>query len=268
VNRVILLCICAAACRSPRATPTLYPALAPTCNAARVGNVVVEGGAVSDVPQLAVLAGTLDNPERTDRIAAVSAELLRDRGFPRAAVTIARRTNCGVELVVTVAKGPKFRIGSIKFEADDGFPAKTRLRAIEDSLGTVNSIGGAYVSGRLVRALDQLRRRYQEAGWLNAEIDLPEATFDDRIGEVHLRIAVRAGQRFRIGHVRVSGGPHRTRAAVIEALGLRGGQWYDASRLREGIVRARREIDDRIEMRMQVEDDGRIDLEAVVGDGQ
>ena len=228
--------------------------------------MIVEGGTRDDVPQLAILAGTLDNAERTERIASVSAQVLRERGYPRAEVRVTRKQGCGVELVVAVDKGPKYRIGSIAFATKDGFPAQTRLAALEDALGTVNSIGGAYVADRLARALEQLTRKYHELGWLHAEIDAPATTFDEATGQVHLTIPVRAGKRFRIGNVIARGGKRGTRQAVIEALGLRGGQWYDASRLREGLVRARREVDDRLEMRMQVESD-RIDLEAIVNGG-
>jgi outer membrane protein assembly factor BamA len=262
VQRSILVCLCVAACRHPQAT---YPPIAAACSDDRVGSVIVDGGSRDDVPQLAVLAGTLDNPERTERIAAVSTELLRGRGYPRAAVRVSRRRGCGVELVVTVAKGPKFVIGSIAFATNDGFAADARLAAIEDALGTVNSVGGAYVPERLTRALEQLTRRYHELGWLEAEIDPPQATFDETTGKVAVSIAVRAGPRFKIGNVSARGGRRMTRAAVIEALGLRGGQYYNAARLREGIVRARREIDDRLQMKMQIAAD-RIDLEAIVGD--
>jgi outer membrane protein assembly factor BamA len=262
VQRLIFVCLCVAACRHPQAA---YAPIASICSEERVGKVIVEGGSRDEVPQLAVLEGTLDNGERTDRIATVSAELLRARGYPRADVRVTRRHGCGVELVVSVAKGPKFVIRSIAFATTDAFPADARLAAVEDALGTINSIGGAYVPDRLNRALEQLTRRYQELGWLDAEIDPPQATFDEQRGEVNVTIAVRPGRRFKIGNVVARGGRRMTRAAVIEALGLRGGQYYDAARLREGIVRARREIDDRLQMRVQIEA-GRIDLEAIVGD--
>jgi outer membrane protein assembly factor BamA len=261
-RRLLSVCLCAAACRHPAAT---YAPIQPVCTGARVGRVLVDGGSRDDVPQLVVLEGTLDNPERTERIAAVSTELLRGRGYPRADVRVTRRQGCGVELVVAVAKGPRFVIGSIDFATTDSFPATARLAAIEDALGTINAVGGAYVPDRLGRALEQLTRRYHEAGWLEAEIDPPQASYDDERGEVNVTIAVRPGRRFKIGNVSARGGRRTTRAAVIEALGLRGGQYYDAARLREGIVRARREIDDRLQMRMQIASD-RIDLEAIVGD--
>jgi outer membrane protein assembly factor BamA len=265
VNRLICLCISVAACRHPQVST--YEPIATACTEGRVGNVIVEGGTADDVPQLAVLQGTLDNPERAERIAAVSAEQLRDRGFPRAQVQVARRTGCGVDLVVTVDKGPKYRIGAIEFDTRDEFPVRERLAALEDSLGTINSVGGAYVADRLTRAIEQLKRRYHELGWLEAEIDAPAATFDEQHRHVYLTIPVRAGRRFKIGHVVVRGGRRMTRAAVIEALGLRGGQWYDATRLREGLVRARREVEERVEVRM-ARDADRIDLEAIVGDGK
>jgi outer membrane protein assembly factor BamA len=267
VNRLILLCISVAACRHPQDAAATFPAVATVCSEARIGAVIVEGGTADDVPQLAVLQGTLDNPDRAARIAQVSAEQLRGRGYPRAAVTVAKRAGCGVELVVTVDKGPKFHIGSIEFVTRDEFPRRERLAAVEDALGTINSVGGAYVADRLERALEHLRSRYHELGWLEAEIDRPTARFDDARGLVHLVIPVRAGQRFKIGNVVARGGRRLARAAVIEALGLQGGQWYDAARLREGLVRARREVEDRVEVRIQRADD-RIDLEAIVGGGQ
>ena len=262
MRRLIFVCLCVAACRHPQAT---YPPIKAACSDARVGSVIVEGGSRDDVPQLAVLAGTLDNGERTERIAQVSTELLRGRGYPRAQVRVTRRAGCGVDLVVAVAKGPKLVIGSIAFATDDAFPADERLAAIEDALGTVNAVGGAYVPDRLTRALEDLTRRYHELGWLQAEIDPPQATFDEARGTIGISIAVRAGRRFKIGNVIARGGRRNTRAAVLEALGLRGGQYYNAARLREGIVRARRQINDRLQMKMQIASD-RIDLEAIVGD--
>ena len=264
MTRVLTLCLCLVACRHPRAT---YLPLEAPCSADRVGRVVVAGGSREDVPQLAVLEGTLDNPARTERIAAVSTELLRARGYARAEVRVERRQGCGVELYVTVDRGPKFRIGSIRFLTDDPFPPAARLAAIEDALGTINAVGGAYVPERLARGLGELAKRYYEAGWLEAAIDPPQATYDEARGEIALAIAVHAGRRFKIGRIAARGGRRTTRAAVIEALGLAGGQWYDAARVRAGLARARREVDERVEISMQIDAD-RIDLEAVVGDPQ
>ena len=58
-------------------------------------------------------------------------------------------------------------------------------------------------------------------------------------------------------------GRRSTRAQVIEALGLRGGDWYDGRVVREAIRRARRQIDDRLDVHLEVAK-GSIDLEAVL----
>lgn len=238
------------------------------CAEGRVGKVTVDGGTAEDVPQLAVLEGTLDDEARTERITKVSAELLRARGYARAELSVERQSGrCGVQLVVHLRRGPRFTLSRIAFDTDDEFPAAARRAAIEDALGTVNAIGGAYVEDRLTRALAALRRRYQDAGWLDVAIDAPRPVYDEVHGEVALTIPIHAGPRFKLGTVIARGGRRSTRAAVIDALGLRGGEWYDGRAVREAIERARREVDERIELHLQLAPGGNaIDLEAVVGE--
>src|SRR5579872_541685 len=70
-----------AACRT--APVGLYAREAPAvpCSSHRVGQVTVTGAPASAVPQLAVLAGTIDDPERTERVARVTADALRAQGY-------------------------------------------------------------------------------------------------------------------------------------------------------------------------------------------
>src|SRR5688572_12855192 len=144
----------------------------------RVGTVTVTGAAPKDVPALAVLAGTVDDRARTERVAAAATESLRFRGYPRAAIAVSRSTTCFTDLAVAVTLGPKFQIRTIDFQTDDDFPPDERLAVIEDALGTVNTIGGSYIDYRLVRALAVLERRYQDAGWLDAKIAAPAVAYD------------------------------------------------------------------------------------------
>jgi outer membrane protein assembly factor BamA len=249
------------ACRAAPAGP-LAPA-AP-CSSHRVGEVAVTGAPPAAVPQLAVLAGTLDDPERTDRIAQVATEGLRAQGYADAAIALARRAGCRIDLLVSVALGPRYRIARITFDTDDDFPRAERLAVLEDALGTVNTIGGVYIEYRMQRALVELQRRYRDAGWLEAELGAPRTTYDPA-GTVAVRIPVRAGQRFRIGSVRAVGAGARAREAVLQSLGLRAGDYYDGPRIRWAIERARRRLARWVELRTNVADDRpEIDLEAVV----
>lgn len=167
----------------------------PTCRMDRVGRVTIVGGSAADVPQLAVLEGTLDDAARTERVRLAAIDVLHTRGYPRAYVAVTRREGCGVELDVAVVPGPRVRIVAIEFEADDAFPADARLATIEDALGTVNAVGGAYVEDRLHSALAELQARYRAAGWIDAVVEPPRAEVDESRGTVRLTITIRAGKR-------------------------------------------------------------------------
>ena len=174
------------------------------CSSHRVGQVTVTGAARSAVPQLVVLEGTLDDPERTERIAGVAADGLRAQGYADAAIAVARRAGCGVDLDVRVTLGPRYQIAWIAFDTDDEFPGPERLAVLEDALGTVNTVGGVYIEYRMRRALVELERRYRDAGWLEARLGAPRTTYD-RSGTVAVDIPIVAGRRFRIGSVRAVG---------------------------------------------------------------
>jgi outer membrane protein assembly factor BamA len=240
------------------------------CSSHRIGRVAVRGAAASAVPQLAVLEGTLDDPERTERVARVAADGLRAQGYADAAIAVARRLGCRIDLAVTVALGRRYRIARIAFDTDDDFPAAARLAVIEDALGTVNTVGGVYIEYRMKRALVELERRYRDAGWLEAELGAPRTTYRKAApgaadaGVVTIEIPVRAGHRFRIGSVRAVGAG-AARDAVLQSLGLHAGEYYDGPRIRGAIERARRRLARWVELRTNIaEDRPEIDLEAVV----
>ncbi len=243
-----------------------YPALAQDCSTSRIGKVSIDGASVADVAPIAVLEGTLDDPDRTRRVTEVATELLHVRGYPQAKIAVVRREACGVELQVAVQRGPRFRITQLGFQTDDAFPEEQRVAAIADALGTVNAVGGSYVADRMERALANLERRYRDAGWIDAVIARPIVSYDEDTASVTVVVPIAAGLRYRIGAVRAHGAPAATRAQVVAAMGLRGGDFYDASQVRTGIDRARKRLDRRIELRIEVAADRQtIDVEARLG---
>ena len=238
--------------------------MAAPCVFNRVGEVTVTGAPRDAVPQLTVLEGTLDDPERTARLAEVATGALHARGYARAALAITRRTGCGVGLDVAVRLGPRYRIAAIAFDTDDAFPDADRLAVIEDALGTVNTIGGVYIEYRMRRALAELERRYRDAGWLQARLGAPRASYDPR-GTVAIAIPVTAGHRFRIGSVKAVGAGAGAREAVLQTLGIHAGDYYNGPSLRSAIERARHKLARWVELRTNVAD-GRpeIDVEAIL----
>ena len=171
------------------------------------------------------------------------------------------RASCGLQVAVEL--GTRYRIAGIEFITTDAFPAAARLATLEDTLGTVNAVGGVYVADRLAGSLAQLQQRYRDAGWVEAEGGPPLATF---VGaRISLRIPIRAGERFKIGEVRAVGGGARSRVAVLESLGLRGGEWYDGTSIRSGLARARRQLAKPLELHTRISLDRRVvDVEVEV----
>lgn len=225
---------------------------------------MVTGAPASAVPQLAVLEGTLDDPDRTGRIARSATDALRAQGYAGAAIDVVRRPGCRIALDVAVALGRRYRIARIAFDTDDAFPGAERLAVIEDALGTVNTVGGVYIEYRMVRALVELERRYRDAGWLDARLGPARPTYDPA-GTVTVRIPVTAGQRFRIGSVRAIGAGPLARETVLQSLGLHAGDYYDGPRVRSAIERARKKLARWVELRTRVADSrAEIDLEAIV----
>lgn len=250
-----------AACASPHLRPE--PVVA-TCSTERVGSVTVTGAARSMVPALAVLEGTLDDPARTARVARAATEALHWRGFAQAKIAITKSAQCFTDLHVAVTLGPEYQIAAIAFDTNDDFPRAQRLAALEDALGTVNTIGGVLIEYRLQRALEVLAKRYRDAGWLDVEIGAPAVQYAAR-GEVHVTIPIAAGTRYRVGAVRALGGNATLRQQLLAQLGIAPGTWYDGPAIRRALERARLSIDRRVELRASaLEDRHEIELEAIV----
>jgi len=93
----------AAGCHAPAAP---RPAAHLRCAGDRIGRVAIEGAPVRAVAPLAVLAGTLDDPPRTERVRRLVIALLHATGYPRATIAVRRHAGCGTELDVLVRLGP------------------------------------------------------------------------------------------------------------------------------------------------------------------
>ena len=223
----------------------------------------VAGAPRALVPALAVLEGTLDDPARTARIVETATEALQWRGYARAQIAIAREVGCFVELRVQVALGPRYTIGRITFATTDELPARERLAALEDALGTVNTVGGVLIEYRLRRALAVLARRYRDAGWLDVAVGTPRTTYRGRVVDVTIPIA--AGERYRVGAIRVRGGDARLRARLLAELAIAPGTWYEGPAIQRALAKARRSIASPVQLRASaLAGRAEIALEAIV----
>ena len=240
--RPVLVALLLAGCHggiAPRAP------VAAGCADGRIGAVHLIGATAAEVAPLAVLEGTLDDAERTARTVEVASDLLHVHGYPHATIRVTRAAGCGVELTGTVDKGPRYAIAAIDIAADAPLPPGEPRVALEGALGTVNAVGGAYVADRMDKALAALVDRYRDAGWLDAAADAPRAQWDRAAHTVRVGVSLHPGARYRIGTV-------SAKPSVIAALGLKGGEWFDADILKTALARARRQLARRLAVRLSV----------------
>ncbi|HEU0034389.1 MAG TPA: hypothetical protein VFQ53_27390 [Kofleriaceae bacterium] len=261
MRRLLLLAL--VACHTP-ATPRA-PGLA--CAPGRIGKVTVTGAPRSAIAPLAVLEGTLDEPERTTRIVALTEALLHREGYPRAKLAVARHTGCGVELAVTAALGPRFRIARIVFATADDLDPAVRRDAFAISLDSgrrIQTVGGDYDAGWLETSVRQLATAYKDRGWTNVEIGEVAVHEDDATGTVELTVPITPHDRFKIGELRAA--PDDPVAlAALATIGLRSGDWFDARAVELATDRMRRHVGHRVYLRTTPRDDHHvIDVELAV----
>ena len=250
-----------AACGAPSVRPE-GPVSTP-CSTERIGGVYVTGASPSAVPALTVLEGTLDDPSRTARIVQAATEALQWRGYAKAQITVTREARCFVDLRVAVVLGPKYKIARIAFRTEDELPRAQRLAALEDSLGTVNTIGGVLIEYRLRRALDGLAKRYRDAGWLDVEIGEP--VFEYTGNSANVTIPIVAGERYRVRTIRAIAAKASVREKLLAEFGIEPGEYYDAPAVRRALERARRAVDRRVKLRTSaIENEHAIELEAIL----
>jgi outer membrane protein assembly factor BamA len=247
-------------------TPSQIPVA--SCDATRIASVHTSGADRDLLGPLSVLAGTLDDPPRTDRVVALTQAMLRGKGYMNAKVALVRHPGCGVELDVTATLGPRFRIAKLEFDTDDEFPEASRRAIVATNLGKYNAIGGMYHAEDLSWRLPDLRNAYIEHGWIEVKIGEPSVTYDQARAEITVRVPITAGKRFKIGELK----PQPEHAAdpvavaAVAALGIHSGEWYDADVLRTAVDRARRKIGRSIELYSRMTfDRGIVDFTIEVG---
>ena len=178
--------------------------------------MTITGAAPADVAPLAVLEGTLDDRARTG----AHGRLSRPTSCTHAATRKHRSTSRGnaaaaIELAVHRRSRAPLHDRTRSTLGRRALPPGDALAALEDGLGAVNAVGGAYVADRLTRALAALVERYQRCRLARATPSRRRRSWDH---DAHVRVAIalHPGRRYRIGKVvaRPPGRPSRSACAA------------------------------------------------------
>ncbi len=178
-----------------------------------VGQVNVEGVATNPSPNQLVTAtrlqlGELYTAEKLDRALAGMRRVLEENGFHRTKVETAEQKDdrqYQVNLTFHVTLGVRATAGKISLTGDAGYSQ-------EEIVGEIGGFhpGDAVTSGRVSRALQRIRSRYQKQGRLLAQVSVASREYHPDRNTVDYDFAIDRGpavsieaEGFKISHTRL-----------------------------------------------------------------
>jgi outer membrane protein assembly factor BamA len=177
--------------------------------------VEFEGMTRADVPQLALLEGTLHDRGRLARLVASTEASLRDHGYAHASLRASTRTTCaGVVVRIAGMLGPRYRAGTMRVI---GASEPIAAAELSDDFGNTNAPGKAFHRSSLDAALVRLVAREQARGFFDAAGRV-YVVGDDETHQIDGVLWIDDGPRYRIDF-EIVGGTQATSALIDAALG-------------------------------------------------
>lgn len=214
------------------------------------GNDSIDSDRIRD--QLTLTTGaTLDLPllyENRDRIEA----LYRAEGYYQAKVgyDVAALPNDAVAVNFEVTEGKKLRLEEIRFEGNAHFTNKelrsgmrTKVWRPWSYLTRYLDKSGTYAEPVFMQDLQLVERKYNDAGYLRAEVGEPDVT-TEKDGLV-VTVPVTEGDRYKVGTLDVSGDPTVTGADLEDEFTLSDDEWFNRSHLTRDVDMVTRRYTDR-----------------------
>lgn len=192
------------------------------------------------------------DPGTIRRIEGLVRGMLAEKGFEYGEVTHAIRPMEGdpklVTLTFTINEGPKVRIRHVAFvgnRAVSDRKLRRRLKFNKAEWGLSWLTGrGTYQATKLEEDADRLTEFYRNNGYVTARIGQPTLrtigdSKDGRTRYVALEVPVQEGERYRIGTVTFDGNTVLKPEALAQLFPLKKGRYYDESRIRKALDKAR-----------------------------
>lgn len=214
------------------------------------GNDSIDSDRIRD--QLTLTTGaTLDLPllyENRDRIEA----LYRAEGYYQARVGYEVQTlpNDAVAVNFEVTEGRKLRLKEIRFEGNEHFTDKELTRGMRTKVWRPWSYvtryldkSGTYAEPVFMQDLQLVERKYNDSGYLRAEVGEPQVT-TEKDGLV-VTVPVTEGDRYKVGTLDVSGDPTVTAADLAPEFKLSKDEWFNRSHLTQDVDLVTRRYTDR-----------------------
>jgi outer membrane protein insertion porin family len=180
---------------------------------------------------------TLDLPLLVENQQRVEA-LYRAEGFYLARVghEVEPLDGGAVAVHFTVDEGRKLRLRAIEFEGNEHFDDDELRRGFKTKPWRFHSYvtrfldkSGTYAEPVFQQDLDSVVKKYQDAGFIQVELEEPEV--DPREDGLVVVVRLREGERYEVGALDVAGDETLDLPSLREELTLVTGEWFDRSAL-------------------------------------
>ncbi len=127
----------------------------------------------------------------------------------------------GLKLLLKIQEGPTFRLRKLTLVGNHSLPEKD-VKSVLVSATTdrfdLDEKKLPFVLDDLQRGCSRLVDWYQLEGFLNAEVDMPKASFSADSKEADVSIEIHEGDRFGFGSVQINGSPSFEKATLLRVI--------------------------------------------------
>lgn len=216
----------------------------------KTGKKVKESDIVSKLKEKDqyILPYSYYSPAKVQKMKKTISDLLSEKGLLAAKIDteIKKAGKNEVEVVIKIDEGPKVRVGDVVFQGNTKLPESTLKWSMKDNRPHTffNWIAGkdVYKQNKVKDDLDQIKKKYQENGYMEATVGQPRVEeFSRRTvlfkkqKMMRLIIPVNPGYLYRVGEIKIEGNKAFAAKGLRTMVKLQPGEVYSV-KLREKTI--------------------------------
>jgi len=216
----------------------------------KTGKKVKEGDIVTKLKEKDqfILPYSYYSPAKVQKMKQTIMDVLGEKGLLAAKIDteVRKQGKNEVEVLVKIDEGPKVRVGDVVFEGSTKLAPSSLRWAMKDNRPHTlfNWVAGkdVYKQNKLKEDLDQIKKRYQESGYMEATVGEPRVeefvkrtVFFKKQTMMRLIIPVNPGYLYRVGEIKIEGNKAFAAKGLRSMVKLQPGEVYSV-KLREKTI--------------------------------
>ena len=169
-------------------------------------------------------------------------ELYIEKGFFLAEVTwdVVDAEDNQADVVFRVVERDEIHVAQIQIIGNSALTdayIKERMETREESPLSILTSAGKFSAQAFERDQMRVTQMYYDQGYMQAVVSQPTVLMSPDRTKLYITMRVEEGLRFKVGLLSVSGELLRSREELTELLGLKEGEWFSSTQVREAIDR-------------------------------